>query len=109
MINQIIPFGDIKLKIGIHKGKEIKSIPDNYLKFLISKNILKGKLLYHCQVRFNLPKDQFKVIVEDAVQGDGEYTVEAYNTIDAINQCKRINNIQTSQSFCGTSFTTTKL
>jgi hypothetical protein len=43
-------------------------------------------------------KKPFTVTVEDAVRGDGKYTVLAYDKRDAINVCKREHNIQNSQS-----------
>jgi hypothetical protein len=66
--------------------------------------MLTGKLLFHCQVRFNLPKKTFTVTVEDAVVGNGTYTVEAYNQKHAITICRRENNIQNTQSEHGTSY-----
>ena len=99
-----VPFGNIKLKFGIHKGKELKDIPDDYLRFLLSKDIVSGKLLFHCQVRFNLPKKTFSVTVTDSVGTDGTYTVQAYNKKHAISVCRRENNIQNTQSYHGTEY-----
>lgn len=98
------PFETIKLKFGVHKGKELKDIPDNYLRFLLSKEMLKGKILFHCQVRFNLPKKLFTVTVENAIVGNGTYTVSAYNKNHAISVCKKEYNIQNTQSFQGTTY-----
>jgi len=98
------PFNDIKLKFGIHKGKYIKEVPDDYLKFLLSKNILKGKLLFHCQVRFNLPKNKYQVTVTDSIGSDGIYIVEAYNKNNAINKCNKQFKIQNNQSYHGTEY-----
>lgn len=99
-----LPFEDMKLKFGIHKGKPIKDVPDNYLKFLLSKNILKGKLLFHCQVRFGMERATYKVTVTDSVGTDGTYIVKAYNTKNAINRCKKEYKIQGTQSYHGTEF-----
>lgn len=99
-----VPFGNIKLKFGIHKGKELKDIPDDYLRFLLSKDIVSGKLLFHCQVRFNLPKKTFSVTVTDSVGTDGTYTVQAYNKKHAISVCRKENNIQNTQSYHGTEY-----
>ena len=99
-----VPFGNIKLKFGIHKGKELKDIPDDYLRFLLSKDIVSGKLLFHCQVRFNLPKKTFSVTVTDSVGTDGTYTVQAYNKKHAISVCRRENKIQNTQSYHGTEY-----
>lgn len=99
-----VPFGNIKLKFGIHKGKELKDIPDDYLRFLLSKDIVSGKLLFHCQLRFNLPKKTFSVTVTDSVGTDGTYTVQAYNKKHAISVCRRENNIQNTQSYHGTEY-----
>lgn len=100
----VIPFQNIKLKFGIHKGKELKDIPDDYLMFLLSKDIIKGKLLFYCQVKFNLPKKTFSVTVTDSVGTDGTYTVQAYNKKHAISVCRRENNIQNTQSYHGTEY-----
>ena len=97
----------IKLKFGIHKGKMLKDIPDDYLKYLYSKNILKGKIKLYVQRKFNMPKSKFRVQVEDSANNsDGIYYVEAYNSNEAIRLCQRINNIQNTQSFHGTSYST---
>lgn len=104
-----LPFETMQLKFGIHKGKPIKEVPDDYLKFLLSKNILKGKLLFHCQIRFDLPKTKYQVQVTDSVNTDGIYTVEAYNRKNAMNQCIKQHNIQCTQSFHGTEFNITEL
>lgn len=100
----IIPFQNIKLNFGIHKGKEVKDIPDDYLMFLLSKDKLSGKLLFHCQVRFNLPKKTFSVTVTDSVGTDGTYTVQAYNKKHAMTLCRREHNIQNTQSEHGTEY-----
>jgi hypothetical protein len=100
---------DIKLKFGKYKGTMLKDVPDNYLKWCIDKEILKGKAMLYAKQKLNYPKDKYEVTVEDAVVGDGKYIVEAYNTNHAINVCKRQNRIQITQSFCGTSFHVTKL
>lgn len=95
----------IKIKFGIHKGKMLKDIPDDYLKYLYEKNILKGKIKLYVQRKFNMPKSKFRVKVEDSANNsDGIYIVEAYNSNDAISLCQRINNIQNTQSFHGTSY-----
>ena len=99
-----IPFGDLKLKFGIHRGKQLQDVPDSYLLFLIKKDILKGKMLFHCQVRFNLPKRKYKVTIIDSLGQDGSYNVEAYNPQHAINVCRQTYKIQNTQSFHGTSY-----
>lgn len=99
-----IPFETKKISFGIHKGKLFKEIPDDYLKFLLSKGKAHGKLLYHCQIRFNLPKDTYQVKVTDSVGTDGTYIVEAYNKQNAKNQCIKQYNIQCTQSYHGTEF-----
>lgn len=106
---KILPFDTMKLKFGMYKGKAIKDIPDTYLKFLLSKNILKGKLLFHCQIRFDLPKTKYQVEVTDSVGTDGVYLVEAYNNRNAINQCQKQYNIINTQSYHGTEYSVTKL
>jgi hypothetical protein len=98
------PFNDIKLRFGIYKGKIIQDVPDSYLKFLLSKNILKGKLLLHCQYRFNMPKNKYKVEVMNSVRKDGIYYVEAYNRNDAAIKCQVEYKIQNTQSHCGTEY-----
>lgn len=94
----------MKLKFGIHKGKLIEDIPIDYLKFLMSKNILKGKLLHFTQKKLNLPKTKYIVTVEDSVNQDGEYQVETYNSKEAIYICQKQYKIQSTQSYHGTSY-----
>lgn len=95
----------IKIKFGKYKGRELKDIPDDYLKYLFDKGISKGKIKLYTQCKLKLPKPKFEVTVEDSVNAkDGKYIVEAYNSDNAINQCKRENNIQNSQSFHGTTY-----
>ncbi len=100
---------DIKLKFGKHKGTMLKDVPDNYLKWCVDKEVLKGRAMLYAKQKLKYPKDRYKVEVEDAVIGDGTYYVEAYNRDDAIRQAKKENHIQITQSFCGTSFCATKL
>jgi len=99
-----LPFETMKIKFGMHKNKMVKDIPDDYLKFLLSKDILTGKLLFHCQVRFNLPKKTYLVTVSDSVGTDGTYTVQAYNTKHAMTVCRKEHNIQSTQSYHGTGY-----
>lgn len=99
-----LPFETIKLNFGIHKGKEVKDVPDDYLMFLLSKKKLSGKLLFYCQLRFNLPKKTFSVTVTDSIGTDGTYTVQAYNKKHAISVCRRENKIQNTQSYHGTEY-----
>jgi len=100
---------EIKLKFGNYKGTMLKDVPDNYLRWCIDKEILKGKAMIYAKQKLNYPKDKYKVEVEDAVVGNGIYFIEAYNKNDAIRQAKKENHIQITQSFCGTSFCVTKL
>lgn len=100
---------DIKLKFGKHKGIMLKNVPDNYLKWCIDKNILKGRGMLYAKQKLKYPKDKYRVEVKDAVVGDGTYYVDAYNKNDAIFNCKKENKIKVSQSFSGTSFCATKL
>lgn len=104
-----LPFENIKLKFGMHKGKQLKDIPDDYLKFLLSKDILTGKALFHCQVRFRLPTKTFLVSVSDSAMLDGGYVVQAYNKKHAMTVCRRQYNVQNTQSFHGTEYTITQL
>jgi hypothetical protein len=99
-----LPFETIKLNFGIHKGKEVKDVPDDYLKFLLSKKKVSGKMLFHCQVRFNLPKKTFLVTVTDSIATDGTYKVQAYNRKHAMSVCRREHNIQNTQSEHGTEY-----
>lgn len=99
-----------KLKWGKYKGKHLKDIPNDYLLWLINNtDILKGKMLVYVKTRLNLPKDKYQVKVEDSVGTDGIYIVEAYNSHQAINKCKRQYNIQVTQSYHGTTFDVTKI
>lgn len=99
-----LPFETIKIKFGKHKNKMVKDIPDDYLQFLLSKDILTGKLLFHCQIRFGLPMKTFIVTVTDAVVGNGTYAIQAYNKKHAITVCRRQYNIQNTQSEHGTTY-----
>jgi len=99
-----LPFETIKLNFGIYKGQEVKDVPDDYLKFLLSKKKISGKLLFYCQLRFNLQKKTFSVTVTDSVGTDGTYTVQAYNKKHAMTLCRREHNIQNTQSEHGTEY-----
>jgi hypothetical protein len=44
----------------------------------------------------------FTITVEDAIVGNGTYTVKAYNKQHALNICMKQNNIQCTQSHHGT-------
>lgn len=98
-----------KIKFGIHYNKKFKDIPDEYLKFLLTKNIPIDKLLYYCQLKFDLPKTLYNVEVCDSINTDGSYTVEAYNKKEAISICKRKHNIQITQSYSGTTFSVVRV
>lgn len=99
-----------KLRWGKYKGLHLKDVPDNYLLWVINNtNIFKGKMLVYAKTRLNLPKDSYKVIVEDSIGGDGEYIVKAYNKKQAMGICIREYKIQCTQSFHGTSFDVIKI
>ena len=100
---------DIKLKFGKHKGAKLKDAPENYLKWCIDNEILKGKALFYAKQKLNYPKDKYEVTVEDSVNADGVYVVEAHNKNNAMHICQRDNKIQNTQSFCGTSYSVVKL
>jgi len=97
-----LPFETIKFKFGKYKGICIKDAPDNYLHFLYNKNILQGKMLYYYQVKFNLPMKSFTITIQDAIIGNGTYTVKAYNKKHALGVCFKEHNIQCTQSYDGT-------
>lgn len=101
----------MKIKFGIHKGKQLKDIPDSYLQFLIDKEIAKGKLLTYCYLKLNIPIPEYnyKITVTDAVQGDGIYYTIAVDKHEAINKTIKDNNIICTQSFDGTSFRAEKI
>lgn len=92
------------IKFGMHKGKAFINIPDDYLKWLINQGSLKGKLLAHCNVRFNLPKTKYRVTVTDSIGCDGIYFVKAWDKKQAISICRNKYKIQCSQSEHGTNF-----
>lgn len=94
----------LKIKFGIHKGKELKDIPDDYLRFLFEKGISKGKIKLYTQRKLNMPKSKFKVTVEDSIGTDSVYEVMAYNSDEAIFICQKQYKIQNTQSFHGTSY-----
>lgn len=95
---------DIKLRFGKYKGKMLKDVPNDYLRWAISANALKGRALLYAKIKTGYPKDKWKVTVEDSIGGDGEYFVDAYSFDDAIRQCQRQYRIQSTQSYHGTSF-----
>lgn len=97
-------YGEIKFRFGKYMGKSISDVPDDYLSFLMSKGILKGKMLVHSKIRLKVPKSLYRINVSDAVVGNGEYFVEDYSQKLALQRCMRENNIQCTQSFEGTSF-----
>lgn len=100
---------DIKLRFGKYKGVTLKDVPDNYLRWCLDNNVLKGKAMCYAKQRLNYPKDKYLVIVEDAAVGDGEYIVDAYNEHLAIRTAQKLFNIQSTQSYHGTSYSATKL
>lgn len=100
---------DIKLKFGKYKGCMLKDVPDNYLKWCIEKEVLRGKALLYAKQKTNYPKCKWEVTVEDSVGSDGKYIVEAYNWKHATSVCQKQYGIQNTQSFCGTSYSATKL
>lgn len=104
-----MPFDNIKLKFGKHKGKPIKDVPLEYLKWCVANEVLKGRAMFSAKIITNHPLDQYEVTVEDSVNADGTYKVMAHNKTHAISVCKWKHKIQVTQSFCGTTFSATKL
>ena len=100
---------NIKLKFGKYKGTMLKDVPDNYLRWCVDNQILKGRAMFYAKQKLNYPKDKYQVTVEDSVNADGVYIVEAYNDTNAMHICQRDNRIQNTQSFCGTSYSVVKL
>lgn len=100
-----------KLKWGKYKGKHLKDVPDNYLKWILTNqpDIFKGKMLVYVKTKLNYPKDKYQIKVTDSVSTDGIYIVEAYNKKQAMNKCIKQYNIQCTQSYHGTEFEITKL
>ena len=92
----------IKIKFGKHKGKFLKDIPRDYLNWLYNNKILKNVAYIELCKLLEKPKNKYTIVVEDSVNQDGEYTIEAYTPQHAINICQ--NKVQCTQSFCGTSF-----
>lgn len=100
-----IPFSENKLRFGKYKDKPIKDVPDDYLLWCVKNNALKGKLLYHTQLRLNLPRNKYAVTVTDSGNNkDGTYVVYAYNKTDAINTCERQYGIYNTSSMHGTEY-----
>jgi len=96
------------LNCGKYKGTPIKDVPEDYVRYCLNNNILKGKLMVYCKIKLDYPKDKYEVTVEDSINQDGIYLVEAYSTNHAIKVCQKTYNIQNTQSFCGTSYSCTK-
>lgn len=100
---------NIRIKFGKHKGTMLKDVPLPYLRWCLNNNTLKGRALSYAKFRLNLPKDTYQVKVEDSIGSDGTYTVKAYSKYEAIRLCQKKYRIQSTQSFCGTTFYATKL
>ncbi len=43
-------YGNIKIRFGKYKGKKLSEIPEDYLDFLLNKNILRGKYLLYAKI-----------------------------------------------------------
>lgn len=100
-----------KLKWGMYKGKHLKDVPDDYLRWILNNkpDVFKGKMLVYVKTKLNLPKNKYQVKVEDSVGTDGVYIVEAYHPKQAKGKCIRQYNIQITQSYHGTTFDITKI
>ena len=100
-----------QLRWGKYKGKLLKDVPDDYLKWILTNqpNIFKGKMLIYVKNKLGLPKDKYQVIVEDSIGRDGIYEVEAYTSNQAISICQKQFKIRNTQSFHGTSYDVKKL
>ena len=94
----------IRIRFGKYKGTMIKDIPDDYLEWAISANALRGRALLYAKIRTNQ-----RVVVENSVNADGEYIVDAYTSKHAISKCKRQYKVQGTQSYHGTSFSASKI
>lgn len=99
----------MRMQFGKYKGRDIEKVPDDYLKWCLKNNALRGKALTYAKRKLNQPKDKYRVTVEDAVVGDGIYIVDAYSRKDAINMVMSENNIRCTQSYHGTSFCAVKI
>lgn len=102
---------NIKLKFGKYKGTALKDVPVDYLNWVIdnTNGMLKGKALEYAKSVVGKPMESFKVTVQNSINSDGEYIVEAYSLKHAIEICQKINKIQCTQSFDGTEFKVVKL
>lgn len=100
-----------KLRWGKYKGKHLKDVPDDYLRWILDNkpDIFKGKMLVYIKTKLGYPKDKYQVKVTDSVGTDGTYMVEAYTKHQAMNQCIRQYNIQCTQSHYGTGFDIIKM
>lgn len=85
----------MKFKFGKYKGSEVEDCTDeNYLIWLVNSGIAKGRLKYYIQKKYNMPKNEYVVTIDD----DKKYYVSAYNDNDAIYVCNKRYKIQGSQS-----------
>jgi hypothetical protein len=66
---------EIKLKIGKYKGKKLKDVPENYLRWCVDNKIFKGRAMFYAKQKLNYPKNKYQVTVEDSVNGDGVYII----------------------------------
>lgn len=104
-----VPYENMNVPFGKYRKTELKNVPDDYLKWLFLNGFLKGKILLHYQVRFNLPKNKYSVTVTDSIRQDGVYIVDAYSAKNAISQCQVIHKIQNTQSFHGTGYSVQRI
>jgi len=87
-----------KINFGIHKGKYLKDIPKDYLKWLVDSKIIKGTLMVGAKKILNYPTFKFKVTVKNSIDCDGVYIVDAHNYKEAILICQVENRIKNSQN-----------
>lgn len=72
---------NIKLKFGRYKGKAIKDVPTEYLKWCIRMNVLRGRALRYAKYKTNYPTDTYKITTDGSA-----YCVQAYDKHDASRQ-----------------------
>lgn len=97
--------GYIPTPLGMHKGKPLKDLPLDYLRFLMVDGYLYGQPLEYVRWRLKDKPDTYLVTVTGSLFDNGSYTVTAYSASDAIRCCRQEYEIVGQ----GVSFSVTKI
>jgi len=75
-----------RLEFGKYKGQKFLSIPNNYLRWLLDRNYLKGLEVVYAKVRLKIPKYKYAVALKISDTSVKTYYVYAYNLEQARNE-----------------------